>query len=276
MKIASTAAFTAGMNAPIVYRGPFYKIFSDMVEDGYKAVKVHIADSREIDRKELWRDLNDSNLILTSIGTGAAYGKWHWNIGDHSIDTRRKALECLREHMYTAQPDHAIIIIGSLQGRFRDANSPEEFEYNIEESLYQIDRMAMEMDVPVGFEIMNHYESDFLYNISQGSAYIKAHDYKKIRLHIDTVHMNIEEKDLGGVIRKAGGLINHVHIADNDRYYPGHARINFREILQALMDIQYHGALALETYCFPESRYVGRRSLAYLNFILEELNEENN
>ncbi len=26
---------------------------------------------------------------------------------------------------------------------------------------------------------------------------------------------------MGAAIRKAGKLINHIHIADNDRYYPG-------------------------------------------------------
>ena len=271
MIIAATGSLQAGPNAPIVYRGSYEEILPQMREDGYRGVELHIRDSREIDREKLWDDLKKNRLTLTSIGTGAAYGAWHWNIGDRDPEVRKNALACLREHMITAAPYHGLIIIGSMQGRFRDAESPEAFAANVEESLYSLDRMAEEYDVQVGYEIMNHYESDFLFNIRDGVRFMKEHGFKRIGLHIDTVHMNIDESDLGHAIRQAGSLVRHVHIADNDRYYPGHGHMNFREILQGLKDIGYDGALALETFYLPESRICARRSLAYLNFIMEEV-----
>ena len=271
MIIAATGSLHAGPNAPIVYRGSYEEILPQMREDGYRGVELHIRDSREIDREKLWNDLKKNRLTLTSIGTGAAYGAWHWNIGDRDPEVRKNALACLREHMITAAPYHGLIIIGSMQGRFGDAESPEAFAANVEESLYSLDRMAEEYDVQVGYEIMNHYESDFLFNIRDGVRFMKEHGFKRIGLHIDTVHMNIDESDLGHAIRQAGSLVRHVHIADNDRYYPGHGHMNFREILQGLKDIGYDGALALETFYLPESRICARRSLAYLNFIMEEV-----
>ena len=271
MIIAATGSLQAGPNAPIVYRGSYEEILPQMREDGYRGAELHIRDSREIDREKLWDDLKKNRLTLTSIGTGAAYGAWHWNIGDRDPEVRKNALACLREHMITAAPYHGLIIIGSMQGRFGDAESPEAFAANVEESLYSLDRMAEEYDVQVGYEIMNHYESDFLFNIRDGGRFMKEHGFKRIGLHIDTVHMNIDESDLGHAIRQAGSLVRHVHIADNDRYYPGHGHMNFREILQGLKDIGYDGALALETFYLPESRICARRSLAYLNFIMEEV-----
>ena len=271
MIIAATGSLQAGPNAPIVYRGSYEEILPQMREDGYRGAELHIRDSREIDREKLWDGLKKNRLTLTSIGTGAAYGAWHWNIGDRDPEVRKNALACLREHMITAAPYHGLIIIGSMQGRFGDAESPEAFAANVEESLYSLDRMAEEYDVQVGYEIMNHYESDFLFNIRDGVRFMKEHGFKRIGLHIDTVHMNIDESDLGHAIRQAGSLVRHVHIADNDRYYPGHGHMNFREILQGLKDIGYEGALALETFYLPESRICARRSLAYLNFIMEEV-----
>ena len=271
MIIAATGSLQAGPNAPIVYRGSYEEILPQMREDGYRGAELHIRDSREIDREKLWDGLKKNRLTLTSIGTGAAYGAWHWNIGDRDPEVRKNALACLREHMITAAPYHGLIIIGSMQGRFQDAESPEVFAANVEESLYHLDRMAEEYDVQVGYEIMNHYESDFLFNIRDGVRFMKEHGFKRIGLHIDTVHMNIDESDLGHAIRQAGSLVRHVHIADNDRYYPGHGHMNFREILQGLKDIGYDGALALETFYLPESRICARRSLAYLNFIMEEV-----
>lgn len=275
MIIAATGSLQAGENTPIVYRGRYEEIFPMMAEDGYHGVELHIRDSREIDRKELEKQLGKNRLILTSIGTGAAYGAWHWNIGSHDRELRRKAIECLEEHMITAAPHHALIIIGSMQGRFRDALSEEEFINNIEESLYLLDRLAVQYEVSLGYEIMNHYESDFLYRIEDGVRFLEEHSYKRVGLHIDTVHMNIDESDLGNAIRRAGSWIRHVHLADNDRYYPGHGHMNFREILQGLKDIGYDGALALETFCRPDSRTCGRKALEYLRFLSEEVYGKN-
>ncbi|MCB7318014.1 sugar phosphate isomerase/epimerase family protein [Lacrimispora sp. 210928-DFI.3.58] len=271
MIIATTGSLQAGPNAPIVYRGRYEDIFPMMAEDGYHGVELHIRDSREIDRGILAEQLKQNYLTLTSIGTGAAYGAWHLNIADHDAAVRRRAIECLREHMITVSPYHGLVIIGSMQGRFRDAGSPEEFVGNVEESLYALDRLAEQYDVTIGYEIMNHYESDFLFNIKSGVHFMEGHSFKRIGLHIDTVHMNIDESDLGNAIREAGVWVKHVHIADNDRYYPGHGHMNFREILQGLKDIRYEGALALETFCRPESRICGRKSLTYLNFMMEEV-----
>ena len=275
MMIATTGSLQEGPNAPIVYRGSYHDIFPMMKEDGYQGVELHIRDSREIDRKSLNEELKRNELVLTSIGTGAAYGAWHLNIADHDPLIRKKAVACLQEHMITASPHHGLIIIGSMQGRFRDAASPEEFVYNVEESLYLLERLAEQYDVSVGYEIMNHYESDFLFNIKDGVHFMESHSFKRIGLHIDTVHMNIDECDLGNAIREAGSWIRHVHIADNDRYYPGHGHMNFREIFQGLKDIGYEGALALETFGRPESRVCARKSLQYLNFILEEVYGKN-
>jgi sugar phosphate isomerase/epimerase len=275
MIIAATGSLQAGENTPIVYRGRYEEIFPMMAEDGYHGVELHIRDSREIDRKELEKQLGKNRLILTSIGTGAAYGAWHWNIGSHDRELRRKAIECLEEHMITAAPHHALIIIGSMQGRFRDALSEEEFINNIEESLYLLDRLAVQYEVSLGYEIMNHYESDFLYRIEDGVRFLEEHSYKRVGLHIDTVHMNIDESDLGNAIRRAGSWIRHVHLADNDRYYPGHGHMDFREILQGLKDIGYDGALALETFDRPDSRTSGRKALEYLRFLSEEVYGKN-
>lgn len=271
MIIAATGCLQAGPNTPIIYRGAYADIFPMMVEDGYRGVELHIRDSREIDRGKLYKELEENGLRLTSIGTGAAYGAWHFNIADRDSQIRKNAVECLKEHMITAGPYGGLIIIGSMQGRFKDAESEEAFVCNVEESLYILDELAQQYGVTVGYEIMNHYESDFLNNIMDGVRFMEAHSYKRIGLHIDSVHMNIDESDLGNAVRQAGSWVKHVHLADNDRYYPGHGHINFREILQGLKDIGYDGALALETFCKPDSRTCARKSLEYLNFMMEEV-----
>ena len=188
---------------------------------------MHIEDSVCILRDELWELLRAYGMRLTSIGTGAIYGKRHYNLVDSDSSIRQAAIGHLRHHMITAQPDHGLVIIGLITGRMQDCTCREEFFWNLEESLYQLDQLAESYDVQLGFELTNRYEREHLIRIADGVEYLRNHDYKRILLHLDTVHMNIEEADIRQSILGAKGYVGHVHIADNDRWYPGHGHYPF-------------------------------------------------
>lgn len=255
----------------LVYHGPYKEIIPQMAADGYKGVEMHIFDSTEIDRKELWGLLREYGLKLTSIGTGSVYERMGYSLGAADPAVRKAAIRHMEQHMVTAVPDHAVVILGLVAGRFSDCkNHGEEFKKNLTDSLHKLDELAVHYDVSLGFEIMNRFESDYLNTIAQGVEYLKAQKFQKLLLHIDTVHLNIEEANIGDAIRAAQGYIGHVHVADNDRWYPGHAHYDFRETIQALKDIGYHGALALETNCEPDPETCAKKSLEYLTKILGE------
>ena len=163
------------------------------------------------------------------------------------------------------------MILGLVAGRFSDCHDDgEEFKKNLTDSLHKLDDLAEHYQVRLGFEIMNRFESDYLTTIAEGVEYLKKEKFQKLLLHIDTVHMNIEEAHIGDAIRAGKGYIGHVHVADNDRWYPGHAHYDFQETIQALKEIGYDGALALETNCEPDTRTCARKSLEYLKRILGE------
>ena len=134
-----------------------------------------------------------------------------------------------------------------------------------------MDQLAESYDVQLGFELTNRYEREHLIRIADGVEYLRNHDYKRILLHLDTVHMNIEEADIRQSILGAKGYVGHVHIADNDRWYPGHGHYLFLETLQALKDIGYEGTLALETNCLPSEEISARKSLENMRVMLGQL-----
>ena len=268
MKIAATGTLNREGNF-LLYHGPYEEILPRMAEDGYDAVELHIYDSGEIDREALWKALDASRVTLTSIGTGSIYEGRHYNLGDRDPKVREAAIRHLEKHMITAGPYGGLVIIGLIAGRFADADSPEQFKRSLTDSLYRLDELAAGYGVKLGFEIMNQFESDYLIRICEGVEFLKEHSFQTLGLHIDTVHMNIEEADIKEAIRGARGFINHVHVADNDRYYPGHAHYNFEETIQALKDIGYAGALALETNNLPSTEISARKSLEYLRRLLQ-------
>ena len=253
----------------LVFHGPYREIVPRMSDCGYRAAELHIADSAGLDRQELWTVLKQYGIQLTSIGTGYVYADRHYNLVDRNPAVRQAAIRHLEQHMVTAEPDRALVILGLVVGREEDCSGREEFFQNLEESLYRLDRLAESHDVRLGLELTNRYERRCLTRIEEGVEFLKAHAWKRILLHLDTVHMNIEEADIGKAILGAKGYVGHVHIADNDRWYPGHAHYPFAETLEALKAIGYGGALALETNCLPSEEESARKSLSYLKKALE-------
>jgi D-psicose/D-tagatose/L-ribulose 3-epimerase len=69
-----------------------------------------------------------------------------------------------------------------------------------------------------------------------------------LKLHLDTFHMNIEEKDQGKAIRKAGQLLGHFHACGSDRGTPGHDHIDWKPIAAALRAIKYKGDVVIESF----------------------------
>ena len=68
------------------------------------------------------------------------------------------------------------------------------------------------------------------------------------RLHLDTFHAHIEEKDPAAAIRRAGDRIAHVHISENDRGTPGTGSVRWDETFDSLGDIGYDGWLTVEAF----------------------------
>lgn len=62
MTIAATASISAGGDDPILFRGPFEETIPQMAALGYCAVELHIYDSDQIDRKQLYRLLEENHV----------------------------------------------------------------------------------------------------------------------------------------------------------------------------------------------------------------------
>ena len=69
-----------------------------------------------------------------------------------------------------------------------------------------------------------------------------------LKLHLDTFHMNIEEKDQAKAIRKAGKHLGHFHACGSDRGTPGNDHIDWKPIAAALKAIRYQGDVVIESF----------------------------
>jgi D-psicose/D-tagatose/L-ribulose 3-epimerase len=107
---------------------------------------------------------------------------------------------------------------------------------------------ALAKGVELSIEPLNRFETDFLNTCDQGLKLIKAIGAKNVGLHLDTFHMNIEEKNQAAAIRKVGKHLTHFHACGTDRGTPGNDSLDWKPIVTALRSIRYEGDVVIESF----------------------------
>jgi len=142
------------------------------------------------------------------------------------------------------------------------AAAEREWNYAVE-SVKTAAAYAEQEGILLAVEPINRYETFLVNTVDQGLRFVSEVGSSAVRLHLDTFHMNTEEKDPAGAIRKAGELLVNLHIADSNRQAVGYGHTDFEAIMRALKDIDYQGALALEPLPPVPDPYIAARLRRY-------------
>ncbi|RME94482.1 MAG: sugar phosphate isomerase/epimerase [Verrucomicrobia bacterium] len=115
-------------------------------------------------------------------------------------------------------------------------------------NLKKVCRYAEKKGIRICLEPLNRFETDFINTCEQGLQMIKDVGSPALKLHLDTFHMNIEEKFQPKAIRKAGRHLGHLHACGCDRGTPGKDHIDWPGIGAALKAIRYDGDVVIESF----------------------------
>jgi D-psicose/D-tagatose/L-ribulose 3-epimerase len=107
---------------------------------------------------------------------------------------------------------------------------------------------ARGMGITLGLEPVNRYESNLINTGEQALEFIAATGADDITLHLDSYHMNIEEGDVAGAIRRYRGKIGYVHVNESHRGHLGAGSIDFSAFFRALAEAGYQGAITFEAF----------------------------
>ena len=108
--------------------------------------------------------------------------------------------------------------------------------------------LAKQYDINLGMEVLNRFENHILNTAEEGVKFVQEVGMDNVKVMLDTFHMNIEESSIGDAIRTAGSLLGHLHTGECNRMVPGKGRTPWREIGDALKDIQYDGTVVMEPF----------------------------
>ena len=116
------------------------------------------------------------------------------------------------------------------------------------EALGEAADLAARLGVMVGLEPVNRYETYLVNTCEQALRLREMVGRENVKIHLDTYHMNIEEKSFHDATLMAGEHLIHYHLCENDRGIPGTGLVDWDGIFRALAEIGYSGNAALESF----------------------------
>lgn len=225
------------------------KLFPKFKKWGFETVEIPIEDPSHIDPAKVKAAADKAGLAIGSVC--ACMGPGRDLRG--SAQEQKVASSYIKAIIDQAAGMDCPSVIGpiysvvGLIGAHDDAVKKKHFDL-VAKNLQALARHAEEKGVQLCVEPLNRFETDFLNTCEQGLRLVKAVGSKTMRLHLDTFHMNIEEKQQAEAIRKAGKLLGHFHACGSDRGTPGGDHIDWKAIVKALADIDYEGDVVIESF----------------------------
>ncbi|MBN9690251.1 MAG: sugar phosphate isomerase/epimerase [Verrucomicrobia bacterium] len=216
---------------------------------GFDSIEIPVEDPSHIDPVKVKAALDKNGLVCGSICACMGPGR-DFRGTDEEQQTAMTYCKALVDQAVALGGAKIIGPVYSVVGK-ADAVEPAQQKVEFQlvvKNLKELAKYAESKGITICIEPLNRFETDFLNTCDQGLKLLKAVNSKALRLHLDTFHMNIEEKNQAVAIKKAGALLGHFHACGTDRGTPGSDSLNWKEIVSALKAVKYNGDVVIESF----------------------------
>jgi D-psicose/D-tagatose/L-ribulose 3-epimerase len=225
------------------------KLFSKFKNWGFDTVEIAVESPDHIDPKKVKGALDKTGLACGSIC--ACMGPDRDLRGTtRQQQTGLKYMMAVIDQMVTLDCPSLIGPVYSSVGRADAVPAPEYKQQwrTVVKNLKTLCAYAGDKGKKITLEPLNRFETDFINTCDQALNMLADVGSPHLLLHLDTFHMNIEEKNQAAAIRKAGKLLGHFHACGSDRGTPGNDHIDWQSIAFALKEIRYDKDVVIESF----------------------------
>ncbi len=223
--------------------------FPQFKEWGFDSVEIALEDPANIDPQFIRQELDKNNLTCTSICAAMGPGR--------DLRGSREDQECALSYLTTLLEVMPILgakmLIGPLYSSVGRAGQETAEDYKEQwqtaaTHLRALGAKAETAGLKLAIEPLNRFETDFINTTAQAISKVNTINSPAVGIHLDTFHMNIEEKSLPEAIRQCGNLLWHFHACGSDRGTPGNDHTDWKGIVEALNSIQYQKDIVIESF----------------------------
>jgi len=162
---------------------------------------------------------------------------------------RQAALDYFLKLVDFAAEAGGIVSVHGYVGRIAPLASMADERALLVQSIRSIAGHAEQAGVDLVFEVLNRYESHLINTGSEAVALVREIASPRLKVLLDTYHMNIEEPDPAGAVRDAGSDLGLLHVADSNRDAIGRGHTDFGAIFASMNGTGYTGPIIIE--CTP-------------------------
>jgi D-psicose/D-tagatose/L-ribulose 3-epimerase len=242
------------------------RLFPKFKKWGFESVEIGIEDPEQLDAGHLNSQLTRHGLVCGSVTPCLGPDKDLRG----TPQQQRAGIQSMKrviDFMMRIDCPRLIGVVYSTVGR-AEAVPPAEKRRQwktVAKNLLEVCNYAADRGRIVALEPINRFETDFINTCEQGLRMIEAVGNPTLKLHLDTFHMNIEEKDPAAAIRRAGSHLGHFHACGCDRGTPGNDHIDWNSIAAALRAVRYDGDVVIESFA-SENKLLARAASIWREF----------
>ncbi|TLV00726.1 sugar phosphate isomerase/epimerase family protein [Dyadobacter luticola] len=232
--------------------------FQKFKEWGFDFVEIAVEEPENIDPVFVKKALDGSGLECCSVCAATGPGR--------DLRGNRKeqvtSIEYIQALIDIAPVLGANLVAGPLYSEVGradlvpDDKKPKQW-LTVVNNLKKLAAYAEERNVKLAIEPLNRYETDFINTCDQALDLIRDVGSDFLQIHLDSFHMNLEEKDPALAIKKAGSKLGLLHASGSDRGTPGGDQIDWDRIFAALDNINYQGNIVIESFT-PDVKVIAK------------------
>jgi len=225
------------------------RLFGQFKRWGFESIEIPIEDPSHIDPAHVKRELDRHGLVCGSVCACLGPDRDLRGTPAQQKTALNYMMKVLDQMVALGCPS-LIGPVYSAVGR-ADAVAPADYRKQWETVVGHLKTLcayASSRGRQVCLEPLNRFETDFINTCDQALKMVRDVGSPALKLHLDTFHMNIEEKDSAAAIRKAGRRLGHFHACGSGRGTPGSDHIDWQPIARALKDIGYDGDVVIESF----------------------------
>jgi len=190
------------------------------------------------------RKLLEKYELNAVCSLGLPEGRWPSNNPEGAIAFLKIALEKSKEMGADALTG---VTFGGIGERTGFPPTRAEID-NVAYAVDVIGKYAKSLGLLFGIEPVNRYETHLLNTGWQARDLIERIGNDNVFIHLDTYHMNIEEKGVVNGIIDASKYLKYIHLSESDRGTPGCGTCDWDEIFGGLAAVGFDGGMAMESF----------------------------
>ncbi len=238
-------------------------------ELGYKGIELALLRPEGVSVEKMNSLLDENQMKVSALGTGSTYLRYGYSICSSDEKIRNKAIERVELYCKLASELNGLpkVVLGLIRGR-RLYNQSRDTELSLfKHSLIRLDGISERYGTELIIEPINQFEVDFLHTLPDVIELLQDLNLKNTFTMIDSFHVYLEENrdTFFDILQEFSSYIHHVHFAGPDRRAPKNGGIDYKRIVQTLMEKKYEGFFSIEAISKPSFEYLAKESMLYLS-----------